>query len=138
MDQSSPSASAADTFMGMTPEIRANNRRMMFSFNGRVSRTAYWPGGFLPPFVYSALAGAFDLPARMGSFGFFVFGLLVIWVALAVGAKRCHDRDRSGWFQLITLIPIVGSIWLIVELGFLTGTEGENRFGAAVDGQSPQ
>ncbi|MEE9544269.1 MAG: DUF805 domain-containing protein [Rhodospirillales bacterium] len=51
------------------------------------------------------------------------------WTSLAVGAKRCHDRGRSGWFQLISLIPLIGSLWLLVELGFLKGKEGENRFG---------
>ena len=132
MDQSSSPGSAADTFLGKTLKIRANNRRLLFSFNGRVSRMAYWLGSFVPPLVFSALAGAFELPARMGGFGFLVFGLLVIWVALAIGAKRCHDRNRSGWFQLISLIPIVGPIWLLVELGALDGTEGENRFGPAV------
>ena len=58
-----------------------------------------------------------------------IVALAGIWVALAVGAKRCHDRDRSGWFQLIMLIPIVGGLWLLIELGFLRGTIGENRFG---------
>ncbi|HAE49771.1 MAG TPA: DUF805 domain-containing protein, partial [Tistrella mobilis] len=48
---------------------------------------------------------------------------------LAIGARRCHDRGRSGWFQLIMLIPLIGWIWLLVEIGFLRGTEGPNRFG---------
>jgi uncharacterized membrane protein YhaH (DUF805 family) len=56
-------------------------------------------------------------------------GLVGIWVGIAAGAKRCHDRDRTGWFQLIVLIPIIGAIWLLIELGFLKGSEGENRFG---------
>ncbi len=37
-------------------------------------------------------------------------------------------RNRTGWFLLIGLIPLV-SIWLVVELGFLRGTVGPNRFG---------
>ncbi len=61
------------------------------------------------------------------------FGVVIFfffsWTSLAVGAKRCHDRGRSGWFQLITLIPLIGSLWLFVELGLLKGKEGENRFG---------
>ena len=66
-----------------------------------------------------------------GGFGILstIFGLVGIWFSLAVGAKRCHDRNRSGWFQAIVLIPIIGAIWLLIELGFLKGTEGENRFG---------
>jgi uncharacterized membrane protein YhaH (DUF805 family) len=48
-----------------------------------------------------------------------------------VGAKRCHDRNRSGWFQLISLVPIVGALWLLFDLGILRGTDGPNRFGPA-------
>jgi uncharacterized membrane protein YhaH (DUF805 family) len=57
--------------------------------------------------------------------------LSVGWLrcSIAVGAKRCHDRGRSGWFQLIGLIPLLGALWLFVDLGLLEGNEGENRFG---------
>ena len=60
--------------------------------------------------------------------------MLVVLIFAAVcgimlGIKRCHDRDRSGRFLLIGLIPIVGAIWLLVDLGFLRGTAGPNGFG---------
>ncbi len=54
----------------------------------------------------------------------FVFLVAASWPSLAVGVKRSHDRNRSGWFLLIGLIPIIGSIWLLIELGFLRGTIG--------------
>ena len=43
------------------------------------------------------------------------------FLALALYAKRWHDRDKSGWWSLIGLVPIIGAIWLIVELGILEG-----------------
>ena len=49
-----------------------------------------------------------------------------------VHIKRFHDRDKSGWWVLIGLIPIIGAIWLLIELGFLKGTPGPNRFGSPV------
>ena len=55
--------------------------------------------------------------------------LALLWPGFAAGAKRCHDRNRSGWSQAVLLIPGVGAIWQLVELGFLKGTDGENRFG---------
>ncbi|MFT3673398.1 DUF805 domain-containing protein [Aestuariivirga sp.] len=55
--------------------------------------------------------------------------LLTIWPSLAIYAKRWHDRDKSGWWTLIGLVPVIGSIWMLIELGFLRGTEGPNRFG---------
>jgi len=59
---------------------------------------------------------------------------VVLWVALFIAGlagavKRLHDRDRSGWFYLIFFVPVIGTLWLLVELGFLRGTQGENRFG---------
>ena len=58
-----------------------------------------------------------------------IFALLVFIPAILVYIKRFHDRDKSGWWMLIVLIPIVGAIWFLVELGFLAGTPGLNRFG---------
>lgn len=54
--------------------------------------------------------------------------VLAIWVFLVVQIKRCHDRDRSGWFVLLYLIPIV-SLWPLIEICFLKGTTGTNKFG---------
>lgn len=56
--------------------------------------------------------------------------LLTIWPSLAIYTKRWHDRDKSGWWSLIGLVPIIGGLWMLIELGFLRGTEGPNRFGA--------
>jgi uncharacterized membrane protein YhaH (DUF805 family) len=53
-------------------------------------------------------------------------GLLLPNLALAV--RRLHDTDRSGWWLLIGLIPIVGSLVLLVFY-LLPGTQGQNRFG---------
>jgi uncharacterized membrane protein YhaH (DUF805 family) len=59
-----------------------------------------------------------------------VVALLVLdWTFLAVGAKRYHDLNRSGWRQALLLIPLIGTVWVFVELGFIRGTPGPNRFG---------
>jgi hypothetical protein len=55
--------------------------------------------------------------------------LLTLVPQLAINIKRCHDRDRSAWFMLIALVPLV-NLWYLVELGFLPGTKGANHFGA--------
>ena len=58
-----------------------------------------------------------------------IITLLTLWPSLAIYAKRWHDRNKSGWWSLILFVPIIGGIWMLVELGFLRGTEGANRFG---------
>ena len=56
--------------------------------------------------------------------------LFYLWVNLAVNIKRCHDRNHSGWFLLIALIPIIGTIWVVIELWFLKGIDGDNHYGS--------
>jgi uncharacterized membrane protein YhaH (DUF805 family) len=57
-----------------------------------------------------------------------LFTLALLIPSLAVGARRLHDTGRSGWWQLIHLVPLVGQIVLIV-FWCQRGTEGANRFG---------
>ncbi len=57
-----------------------------------------------------------------------IIGIPHVLAAIAVQVRRLHDIDRSGFWTLIFLIPIVGSIVLLV-FDVLNGTEGENRFG---------
>ena len=57
-----------------------------------------------------------------------VYGLGVIVPGLAVAVRRLHDTNKSGWMLLIGLIPLVGSILLLVFY-FTDGDPGTNRFG---------
>ena len=102
--------------------------QVWFSFEGRIGRSTFWLKYFLPWLGLNIVAAVIDAITGVPVVAL-VVGLVGIWVGIAAGAKRCHDRDRSGWFQAIALIPIIGAIWLLVELGFLKGSEGENRFG---------
>jgi len=58
-----------------------------------------------------------------------VGSLLSLWVGLAVYVKRCHDRGKSGWWLLLMLVPFVGIIWWLVDLGILEGQQGPNKYG---------
>lgn len=55
--------------------------------------------------------------------------IVILFFGLAVYVKRCHDRNKSGWWCLLLLIPIVGLVWLIIDLGILKSTEGPNQYG---------
>ena len=116
------------SFFNPTVEERAANRRLFIKFQGRTGRQLYWQFAVVPTLAFAALTALLDLPARTGAFGFTVLGLLVCWVVLAVSVKRCHDRARSGWFMLANLIPGVGSLWVLVELGFLPAAKAGDRF----------
>ena len=103
----------------------------LFSFEGRVGRQTFW----LTSLAVMAVVVVLEFLAR-GARGspiallFLVFMVPLIWVSLALGVKRWHDRDKSGWWILINLVPFIGGLWALVENGFLKGTSGQNRFGA--------
>ena len=114
---------------------------LLFSFDGRINRAKWWLGilfliiaYFILIFVLSLfIGGGFDpasgeLPSSVW-IGVAIIYALLIWPSLALYAKRWHDRGKSGWWTLIVFVPIVGSIWILVELGCLSGDEGANDYG---------
>jgi uncharacterized membrane protein YhaH (DUF805 family) len=126
---------------------------IFFSFEGRINRKPFWLC-VVALIVISAIANRIDASlffGYMGAFpvhtGFGVFhtgtgflhmgagpisgivSLLMIWPALAVTAKRWHDRNKSAWWILINFVPVIGWLWALIETGFLPGTPGDNRFG---------
>ena len=102
-------------------------------FSSRASRKEFWLFILCYMVVYLIFIGidfsanTFNLESGFGVFSG-IFWLLTIIPYLAVSVRRLHDTNRVGWWVLITLIPLVGAIWLIV-LFCLKGSEGENRFG---------
>jgi len=125
---------------------------LFFSFNGRINRAKWWLGVlglFIVQWVlWLVLGSAFGLAAlenidsndptavvvlmqqmsaMMVPMGILI--LVMIYPSLAVHTKRWHDRNKSGWWSLIMLIPMVGALWVLIELGILRGTDGENRYG---------
>jgi uncharacterized membrane protein YhaH (DUF805 family) len=104
-----------------------------FDFRGRAGRKEYWLFILLVIIIDIAAIGL-DV-ALFGSRADAGFNP-VYWIAslancipsLAVGFRRLHDINRSAWWLLIAVIPIVGAIVLLVF--FCTkGDPGENRFG---------
>src|SRR5262245_11313279 len=98
---------------------------LCFSFDGRIGRRDFWLFT-LPVSVIGVLVG---LLSREGSRLELALQLGLLWPALAVQAKRWHDRDMSGWWVLINFIPVIGQLIALVENGFLSGTKGENHYG---------
>lgn len=66
-----------------------------------------------------------------------IFWLATLVPSIAVGVRRLHDTDRSGWWLLIGLIPLIGGIVLLV-FNVSEGTRGPNRFGADPKQPAPE
>ncbi len=77
------------------------------AFNGRASRSEYW---WFLLFTFLASLATGIVSDTLSA----LFSLGVLLPSLAVGARRLHDTNRSGWFLLIWLIPVIGWIVLIV------------------------
>lgn len=111
-----------------------------FTSKGRLNRKQYWL--ILVPcwFIMFSIKSVYEhdlLPNLEDSVIRFTLVLFVLFIAFAfafsiylvTAAKRWHDRDKSAWWILINLIPIIGPLWTIIETGFLAGTIGDNRYG---------
>jgi len=145
-------------------------RALLFSSQGRIPRSTYW--------YYALAVAALNIPLAILTYSVsnpdvlsviscisVIVGLVLFFPGLMVAIKRCHDRNRSGWFLLVSYIPVgiwlllfgisfimssydtgavggfywvmvclmwisfIPTLWVFVELGFLRGTVGPNKYG---------
>ena len=107
----------------------------LFRFSGRIGRLHWNLGQVLILFLYLfpmlAMAEVRDgsVHYRMPEYYLLAIFALGTWINLAVSVQRLHDRDKSGFWLIPMLLIPGGFIWMIIELGFLPGTPGPNRFG---------
>ena len=104
-------------------------KQLYLSLDGRINRKVFWLNFFLPVVIITIILAIIDSVAGTNGIIVIIWQLAIIWPSIAVQAKRWHDRNKSAWWILINLVPVIGGIWALVEVGFLAGTEGENRFG---------
>ncbi|MCU0386388.1 MAG: DUF805 domain-containing protein [Flavihumibacter sp.] len=90
-----------------------------FSFNGRIRRMEYGISFIIYVAFISILEYIIGADESMGWLGLAV--IPVLWFMLAQGAKRCHDRGNSGWYQII---PFYG-FWML----FADSIPGPNEYG---------
>ena len=95
-------------------------------FDGRASRPEYW-WFFLINTVISVILDVV-IPGTTGQVLGAIYALAVLLPSIGVGIRRLHDTNRTGWWLLVSLVPIVGWIWIIVLLA-LAGDGGPNRYG---------
>jgi uncharacterized membrane protein YhaH (DUF805 family) len=107
--------------------------RKYADFSGRAQRAEYWFFALFYVLFFLALslidgaAGLLNAEMGLGLLGS-LFALAMIIPSIAVTVRRLHDTSRSGWWFLISLIPIIGGIVLLVFM-CLDSTPGTNAFG---------
>ena len=103
------------------------------TFSGRARRSEFWwfyLFTVLVVIVTSILDAALGTRTNMAGYGIItiIAELALLLPSLAVGVRRLHDTGRSGWWLLIALIPVVGTIILIVFF-VLDSQQGANKYG---------
>jgi uncharacterized membrane protein YhaH (DUF805 family) len=100
-------------------------------FSGRARRKEYW---FFVLFniIISIVLSVIDVMLGLGSHGIGIlsglYSLGVIIPSIAVGVRRLHDINKSGWWVLIVFVPFIGALVLLV-FALLKGTQGANDYG---------
>ncbi len=104
-------------------------------FHGRARRKEYWYFILLSSIISAvltivdSLTGTFSTASDVGLLGG-IYLLATLVPSLAVTVRRLHDTNRSGWWILLGLLPLVGVIILIVFLA-LDGSPQINDYGAS-------
>lgn len=119
--------------MSMSPiDYMMTPLRKYADFSGRARRMEYWMffvGVMGANVVASILDGILSLSGMIGPYGplsmIVLLGTLI--PSIAVGVRRLHDQDKSGWFMLLGLIPLINLVLLVFM--FLQGTQGDNQYG---------
>jgi uncharacterized membrane protein YhaH (DUF805 family) len=96
-------------------------------FEGRARRTEYWMF-FLVNVIIAVVIGIIGRIIHVPIIAS-LYSLAVLVPGIAVGVRRLHDTGKSGWWWLIALIPLIGTIWIII-LFATNGDQGSNQYGA--------
>ncbi|HWA46305.1 MAG TPA: DUF805 domain-containing protein [Hypericibacter adhaerens] len=125
--------------MATVPSVTAPSNQdlkwLYLSLNGRINRSKYWLFGVVAFIIIGIIAGVLDAVLGLAdpTTGYgpitIIASLVLIYPAICIQGKRWHDRNKSAWWILINFVPIIGSLWALIECGFLRGTVGDNRFG---------
>ena len=121
---------------------------LFLNYSGRIGRLTYWVSSLVLGMIeLAAMYGLLKLSgnnlatlssddATLGAdpMVHVVLPLVIVMViflypAYAIVTKRWHDRGKSGWWSLIAFVPIIGSLWFLIELGFLGPNEHVNQYG---------
>jgi uncharacterized membrane protein YhaH (DUF805 family) len=97
---------------------------LFFNFDGRIDRGQWWIG-------FGIIVVAWFLASLLFGQGlvYWLIWMVLLVASLGIHIKRLHDRGKAGLWVLVFFIPVIGFIWMIVEMGFLEGDPGPNEYG---------
>ncbi|MCK5780887.1 MAG: DUF805 domain-containing protein [Psychrilyobacter sp.] len=84
------------------------------NFSGRATRKEYWMYVLFNTFI--AIGISFIGMLMDAKIFTSIYNLIIFIPGIAITTRRLHDSGRSGWWQLLLLIPVIGWIWMIILL----------------------
>ena len=102
--------------------------RLLSSPAGRLPRGEAWRALLLASTLFVLLFLLLD--SLTGYASTLLLYPFYLWSLYTIGARRYHDRGKRAAWLLLLLIPLLGPLWVAVELGCLRGSRGENRYGS--------
>ena len=111
-------------FNGIIAIVKSVILKNYVNFEGRATRAEFW-WFFLFNFVIGLILGVLG---KVGAILSGIWGLGILLPQLGLGARRLHDINKSGWFLLLSFIPLVGAIILIIWWA-KEGDPTENQYG---------
>ena len=103
--------------------------RKYATFSGRARRKEYWMFTLIHVLIALVLMASSGLIGAVGGLLYTLYVLGTIVPSIALTVRRLQDQDKEWPWIFVSLIPFIGSIWLLILL-VTEGTKGENRFGA--------
>ncbi len=85
-------------------------------FKGVATRSEYWHFALFFMIIIGAVSGLFSILFDMGTAVYYLLSLALLLPSLGIMVRRMHDIGKSGKMVLVSLIPVVGLIWLLVLL----------------------
>jgi uncharacterized membrane protein YhaH (DUF805 family) len=115
-------------------EAISSGLKNLTNFSGRASRSEFWWYVlfiWIVSIILHLILNAIGLNGNSAvGTGFVIVYVLQILAVIAVGCRRLHDTGKTGWLQLLWVIPCVGPIILII-FWVQAGQPGDNAHGAS-------
>lgn len=99
----------------------------VFGAGGRLARGAFFLRVLLVLVLFALLDAALD--PLLGAAAVWLLNPVALWALGAAAVRRLHDRNRSGWWLLVGLLPVLGTLWVLWQF-CRAGVPDTNRWGA--------
>ena len=114
--------------MGLSEAVESVLIKNYSNFSGRARRSEYWYWVLFVMIVGIILQIVSAFIGTIGSILIIIWGLGAFIPNIAVGVRRLHDIDKSGWWLFLSLAIIIG--WIILLIWSIKeGTDGSNNYG---------